>query len=83
MRKQAPCGISVPLEDHFPACSSGPSSMVPLLSAQPQRITERETERTAGGKEAMRLKVAKPLCAPVTVIIILMAVSASFLLTVG
>lgn len=35
-------GVSAPLADHFPPCSSRPSSIIPLLSAPPQRITEKE-----------------------------------------
>lgn len=54
-------GESVPLADHFPLRSSRPSSIIPLLSALPTRITEkeskgesegqRETERTGGKGE--------------------------------
>lgn len=42
---RCPMGESVPLADHFPLRSSRPSSIIPLLSAQPPRITERERER--------------------------------------
>lgn len=42
-------GVSVPLADHFPSCSSRPSSIMPPLSALPQRITEKERKGESEG----------------------------------
>lgn len=41
-------GESVPLADHFPLRSNRPSSIIPLLSALPQRIMEKERKKKEG-----------------------------------
>ena len=41
---RCPMGESVPLADHSPLRSTRPSSIIPPLSAMPQRITEKERE---------------------------------------
>lgn len=57
---RCPMGVSVPLADHFPSCSSRPSSIMPPLSALPQRISENERkERVSQSKRETQNKLVE------------------------